>query len=444
MDLRVKETGNGKGSIMIRLINSLQELIRKTPHLQAKGATSFSPEVLLAVQGIQTAVIQDGDRALIDYAKQFDGVTADFELLVTAREINEAYDQLPDALVTALTHAKENIEAFHRKQVFPNWADSPRDGVHYGVDFLPIESVGLYVPGGRAVYPSTVLMDAVPARLAGVSKIVLTTPTQKDGSVHPAILAAADICGVDTIVKSGGAQAVFALAYGTETVPKVDKIVGPGNKYVTLAKQLVYGTVDIDKPAGPSEVLVVIDDVKYASFAAAEILAQCEHDPDASGYVVTTSQDVAKAVEAQVSALFPMCKRQSIIAEALQNSFICVLPQDSLMEGVNRLASEHLVLLVDSPESLLKEVRNAGSVFLGPYTPVALGDYYAGPNHVLPTAGTARFASPLGVLDFLKYRSYLSYSKEALRKTQEDMKILTEFEELDAHYLTVARRLSDQ
>ena len=319
--------------------------------------------------------------------------------------------------------------------------ESSQEGVWYGNRYTPLESAGIYVPGGRAAYPSTVLMDAIPAQLAGVPNIVMVTPP----SVPSQVLVAADLCGLTEIYRVGGAQAVFALADGTTSVPKVDKIVGPGNVYVTQAKQMVYGKVDIDKPAGPSEVLVVIEDLEYAPFAAAEMLAQLEHDPLANAVVVATSVDVLDAVESSFKDQLTRLKRQEVLAESVQFAcFVQAESTDQMIDYINHIASEHLSLCMDDYQPILDKVKHAGSIFCGPYTPVTLGDYYAGTNHVLPTEGTARFASPLGVMDFMKYSSVLSYSKLSLQAVQTDLHVLTEMEGFDAHFNAVEVRVSKE
>ncbi|NBV42393.1 histidinol dehydrogenase [bacterium] len=375
------------------------------------------------------------------YARQFDRVTADpFSLRVDEKGLENAQHQVPKAFWTALKTAHRNITQYHKLQRPKGWRRS-KNGVMYGVQYTAIESVGLYVPGGRAIYPSSVLMNAIPAQIAGVPNIVMATPPQPDGSIPPQILAAAALCGVSTIVKSGGAQAVFALAYGTQSVPKVDKIVGPGNKYVDGAKQRVYGIVDIDKPAGPSEVLVYLTDPQYAPFAAAELLAQLEHDPDASAIAVSENPAALSAVASALEVLVTQCARQTILNQSIVNcALVSTESHSESVRVINDIASEHLVVLTDDAVNLLPQIRNGGSIFLGPYTPVALGDYVAGPNHVLPTGRAARFASPLGVMDFMKYSSFLQYSEPALVAVAPAVKVLTDMEGFDAHYLSVSVR----
>jgi histidinol dehydrogenase len=392
---------------------------------------------------IQREVKAQGNTALCRYTETFDGVNIPGDdVIVNSDEIDDAYTRVGQSFLDALRVAKKNIETFHHFQVQKDWSKRVSDGVEYGMRFLPIETAGIYVPGGRALYPSTVLMDTIPAKIAGVPRIVMTTPPQKTGKIADHILVAAKECGVDVIVKAGGAQSIFALAHGTESVPKVDKIVGPGNKYVLAAKQMVFGRVDIDKPAGPSEVCVYIDDISFASFAALECLAQLEHDPDAVAVVVSSNEGILKEVNIQFEALLEKCKRKEIILQSINNSALLLTKNsgDSI-NAINTAASEHLVLLSESAKEILPKIKNAGSIFCGPYTPVALGDYIAGPNHVLPTAGTARYASPLGVQDFVKFSSHLEYSKEELEKITPALSELALFEGLDAHALSAQLRL---
>lgn len=409
----------------------------------SSGHLELHEDVFSIVQKIQSEILRDRDLALFSYTTSLDRLNTPLKnLLVSADEIQAAYQEVSPELVKALRNAKKNIEAFHHHQLPQNWEEKTPDGSLLGIRYQPIEIVGLYVPGGRAVYPSTVLMNAIPAKLAGVSQAIMVTPPRPDGTIHPSLLVAADLCGVDVVLKCGGAQAVFALAYGTESVPKVDKIVGPGNKYVTLAKQLVYGQVDIDKPAGPSEVLVYVEDSKQAAVAAAELIAQLEHDPDAIAIALSPSESVLREVMQEVMTQKTLCSREAIIDQSLRNVMLIITEnQDDAVAWINRVASEHLVLLVDDYEPLLNRVKHAGAVFCGLYSPVTIGDYYAGSNHVLPTGTTARFASPLGVSDFVKYMSVVSYTKEMLNASASDLKVLTETEGFDGHYRAVSIRL---
>lgn len=411
-------------------------------HQTSQGSTD--PALHQKLLDMKAAILQNQDQALIQYTRQLDKIPQEipFALAVTKTEIKNAHDQVPKSFISALLKAKENIKAYHQYQMPKNFSVDKESGIQYGLKYTPIETVGLYVPGGRAPYPSTVLMNAIPAKIASVPKIVMVTPPNAKGEIAPQILVAADCCGIDTIYKIGGAQAVFALAYGTETIPKVDKIVGPGNIYVTKAKQMVFGDVAIDKPAGPSDVLVYIQDPKYISFAAADLLAQLEHDPSAVAIAVSEDKKVLDDLFKEVSEQMKECSRKEILRKSIENVFLFQSENEAQsIEMINLYAAEHVVLLVDKPKTMLDKIKNAGAIFLGPYTPVTLGDYYAGTNHVLPTSGAARFASPLGVMDFLKYSSILSYSKEALRKAQPDIEELTKMEGFDAHQKAMDRRL---
>ena len=401
------------------------------------SSSSIDMDVFSTVSEIKDQIIGNKDEALKAYTKTFDHVDLD-QVRVSQQEIKAAYQFVNDEYVAALKSAAENIYQYHLNQVPKNWEDQNLDRT-YGVQYTALEAVGLYVPGGRAAYPSSVLMTAIPAKIAGCERLVMVSPPT-GGDIPPAVLVAADIAGVTEIYRVGGAQAVFALAYGTQSISPVDKIVGPGNKYVTAAKQMVYGVVDIDKPAGPSEVCVVIDNIKYANYAAAECFAQLEHDPDASAIVIAASNDIARAINDEAKKQLPNLKRQQILAESINNAVIIVANQTEQLDCINQTASEHLVLLTDHSTELRKQVRHAGSIFCGPYSPVTLGDYFAGPNHVLPTARSARFASPLGVMDFMKYSSYLEYNNQSLANAKNDIKLLTESEDFDAHYQAVAIR----
>lgn len=395
--------------------------------------TAETGDYAQVVQEIIEKVKEDGDQALIEYSAKFDGATVN-QLKVSETEIDEALKQVEAKFLAVLEKAKKNITEFHEKQVTQGFMMT-RDGAVMGQRVLPLAKVGIYVPGGTAAYPSTVLMNAIPAKIAGVKKIVLVTPPLKDGSVNPAILAAAKVAGVDEIYRVGGAQAVAALAYGTESVPKVDKIVGPGNIYVAAAKRLVYGKVDIDMIAGPSDVLIVADETANPRHLAADLLAQAEHDPNAQAILVTTSRDLAKETAEEVNLQTPKLARKEIIATSLKNNGK-ILVVDSLKEAIsfaNQIAPEHLELAVAEPFAWLNQVENAGSVFLGHHTPEVLGDYFAGPNHTLPTEGTARFYSPLSVDDFVKHSQYLYYGKEALLRAKEDVILFAETEGLTGH-----------
>ena len=393
-----------------------------------------SNDVSAAVSAIVRDVAERGDAALLAYAERFDHAALS-SLEVSEEEIEEAFSRITPELKQAMALAAENIRAFHARQVRQGFTIERADGVVMGQKITPIEKVGLYIPGGTAAYPSTVLMLAIPAKLAGCSEIVITTPPNREGKVSAPILAAAKLAGVDRIIKSGGAQAIAALAYGTETVPKVDKIVGPGNAYVAEAKRQVFGRVNIDMIAGPSEILVIADGTCNPAFVAADLLSQAEHDKMASAVLVTDSMELAEAVSREVERQLCTLPRQEIARASIENNGM-ILVTDDLMQAVeaaNELAPEHLEICVDDPMPYLEHVRNAGSVFLGKYCPEALGDYLAGPNHTLPTSGTARFSSPLSVDDFIKKTQFTRFTPEALREVSEDVAVFARSEGLDAH-----------
>ena len=386
------------------------------------------------VAAILADVKKRGDEAVLEYTARFDRCDLS-SLAVTAEEIEEAMNQVEPEFLEVLHKAAANIREFHTAQVRQSLVLTPRSGVVLGQRITPIERVGLYVPGGTAAYPSTVLMDAIPAKIAGCEKIVMVTPPGADGKINPAILAAAKIAGVTDIFKMGGAQAVAALAYGTESVPKVDKIVGPGNAFVAEAKKQVFGMVAIDMIAGPSEILVLADGRSDPRVVAADMLSQAEHDRNATAVLVTESMALAQAVQAELETQLEALPRRDIARASVDNNGMIIVA-DTLMQGIeiaNRLAPEHLELLVDDPFSYLDAIRNAGSVFLGRSCPEALGDYFAGPNHTLPTSGTARFSSPLGVDDFVKKSQFLYYTPDALDAVAEDVAKFARKEGLEAH-----------
>jgi len=386
------------------------------------------------VSAILADVKKRGDEAVLEYTRRFDRCDSS-TLAVTAEEIEEAFTQVEPEFLEVLQKAAANIRQFHTAQVRQSLVLTPRNGVVLGQRITPIERVGLYVPGGTAAYPSTVLMDAIPAKIAGCEKIVMATPPGADGKINPAILAAAKIAGVTDIFKMGGAQAVAALAYGTESVPKVDKIVGPGNAFVAEAKKQVFGMVAIDMIAGPSEILVLADGRSDAKVVAADMLSQAEHDRNATAVLVTESMDLARAVQAELETQLEALPRRDIARASVDNNGMIIVAED-LMQGIkiaNELAPEHLELLVDDPFAYLDSIRNAGSVFLGRSCPEALGDYFAGPNHTLPTSGTARFSSPLGVDDFVKKSQFLYYTPDALEAVAEDVARFARKEGLEAH-----------
>jgi len=390
------------------------------------------------------AIIDDvrtrGDTALFEYTQKFDGAALD-TLRVSEAEIDAAYAQMDKDFITTLEMARDNIEAFHRRQLREGFEIRNADGTILGQRITPIERVGVYVPGGTAAYPSTVLMNVIPARLAGVSEIVMVTPPNSDGTVNPAILAAAKVAGAAKIFKVGGAQAIAALAYGTDSIPKVDKIVGPGNIYVATAKRMVFGTVDIDMIAGPSEITVIADDTANPQYVAADMLSQLEHDKLAQAVLYTTDAELAAKVKIEIDRQVATLSRQDILKESIANYRIIVAETlESAVELSNAAAPEHLELCVAEPFVLLEKVTNAGSVFLGHHTPEALGDYFAGPNHTLPTGGTARFSSPLGVDDFVKRSSYIYYPEDALRLCGGRVADFAAREGLDGHARSVTIR----
>lgn len=394
-----------------------------------------------SVADILAEVRQKGDAALLAYAKQFD--KADLQALeVSEAEIDAAFQKVEPAFIAVLQQAAENIRAFHRRQVRNSFVITG-DGIATGQKITPIAKIGLYVPGGTAAYPSTVLMDAIPAKIAGCKEICITTPALPDGSINPVILAAAKIAGVDRIFKTGGAQAVAALAYGTQSVPKVDKIVGPGNAFVAEAKRQVFGLVAIDMIAGPSEILVIADGKSNAAYVAADMLSQAEHDKMASAVLVTDSMALAEAVSAELERQLALLPREEIARTSIeQNGKIIVADRlDDVIAVANEIAPEHLELCVDNPFDYLDKIENAGSIFMGRYCPEALGDYFAGPNHTLPTSGTARFSSPLSVDDFVKKSQYTYYTKDALGAVADQIALFAQKEGLEAHAKSVTIRM---
>ncbi len=396
---------------------------------------------------ILDAVRKEKDKALFDYTEKFDHAKIDAETLrVTEEEIEEAYRLVDPDLVRIIRKALENIRAYHEKQRQYSWFDSRPDGTILGQKVTPLKRVGVYVPGGKAVYPSSVLMNIVPAKVAGVEEIVMVTPPGPNGKVAPNTLVAAREAGADVIYKVGGAQAVGALAYGTESIPKVDKIVGPGNIYVALAKKAVYGHVSIDAIAGPSEILVIADDSANPRYVAADLLSQAEHDELASAILVTTSETLAKEVSDQVETFVQELSRGEIIQKSLDR-YGYILVAETMEEAIdtaNEIASEHLEIQTRNPYEVMTKIRNAGAIFIGEYSSEPLGDYFAGPNHVLPTNGTAKFFSPLSVDDFIKKSSIISYSKDALYKVHEDIEAFAAAEQLTAHANSVKVRFEEE
>lgn len=400
------------------------------------------------VEDVVDSIIADvrarGDEALREYAARFDGARID-DLRVSKQEIDEAFASADPEFVKTLRMAAANIEKFHKAQEHKNFVLTDQPGVVLGQKYSPIEKAGVYVPGGTAAYPSTVLMDVIPAKVAGVGEIVMTTPAGKDGRVNPVILVAAAVAGVDTIIKAGGAQAVAALAYGTQSVPAVDKIVGPGNIYVATAKRKVFGKVGIDMIAGPSEILVLADGTCNPAWVAADLLSQAEHDKLASPVLVTDSAALAAAVQAELEKQIPLLPRCDIARESVDSNGKIIVCSDlrDAVKAVNIIAPEHLEICVDEPFGLLAEIRNAGSIFMGKNVPEALGDYFAGPNHTLPTSGTARFSSPLSVDDFVKKSSFIYYTRDALGQVQERIADFAEREGLHGHAKSVTIRYED-
>ena len=398
----------------------------------ARGETSF--DVADIVTNIIENVKQNGDKALFEYAEKFDKAKLS-SLEVTEEEIEEAFNKVEPKFIEIIKTAAQNIRNFHEKQVRNSFIINEQEGIVTGQKVTPIEKVGLYVPGGTAAYPSTVLMDSIPAKIAGCSEICIATPPSADGKVNPVILAAAKIAGVDRIFKMGGAQAIAALAYGTQTVPKVDKIVGPGNAFVAEAKRQVFGRVSIDMIAGPSEILVIADGKSNPKFVAADLLSQAEHDKMASAVLVTDSMELAVKVQAEIENQLKVLPREEIARTSIDNNGKIIVADNiaDVIDVSNEIAPEHLELCVDNPFDYLDKIKNAGSIFMGRYCPEALGDYYAGANHTLPTSGTARFSSPLSVDDFVKKSQYTYYTKDALKKVAEDVAFFAEKEGLTAH-----------
>lgn len=415
--------------------NILENLLKRSPNQYGKYEDT--------VHEILEDVKQNKDKALFAYTEKFDKVhiTAD-NFRVTEEEIQEAYAQVDEHLLEIIRKSLQNIRDYHQKQVHYSWFDSKPDGTLLGQKVTALERVGVYVPGGKAVYPSSVLMNIVPAKVAGVDRIIMTTPPGKDGKVYPSTLVAAKEAGVDEIYKVGGAQAIAALAYGTESIKKVDKIVGPGNIFVALAKKAVYGHVSIDSIAGPSEILVLADETANPRYVAADLLSQAEHDEMASAILITTSREVAEQVSEQVDAFVRELSRGEIIQKSL-DAYGYILVAENMEEAIetaNEIASEHLEIVTKNPFDTMTRIRNAGAIFLGEYSSEPLGDYFAGPNHVLPTNGTAKFFSPLSVDDFIKKSSIISYSREALELVHRDIEDFAKAEQLTAHANSIAVR----
>nr|WP_317364576.1 histidinol dehydrogenase [uncultured Blautia sp.] len=400
-----------------------------------------------AVAEILDKVRSEGDSALFAYTREFDKTEITKETIrVTEEEIREAYNAVDPALVDVIRRALVNIRNYHERQKQNSWFTSSEEGTMLGQKVTPLQRVGVYVPGGKAVYPSSVLMNIVPAKVAGVNRIVMTTPPGKDGKVNPSTLVAAREAGADEIYKAGGAQAVGALAYGTESIPKVDKIVGPGNIFVALAKKAVYGHVSIDSIAGPSEILILADDSANPRFVAADLLSQAEHDELASAILITTSRKLAEKVSYEVEEFVKVLSRREIIQKSLDNFGYILIAEnmDEAIDAANAIASEHMEIVTKNPFEVMLKVRNAGAIFIGEYSSEPLGDYFAGPNHVLPTNGTAKFFSPLSVDDFVKKSSIVYYSREALKKIHKDIEQFASSEQLTAHANSIAVRFENE
>jgi len=408
--------------------NLLNDLLKRSPNNYGQYET--------IVNDIIEKVKSEGDAAIFAYTRQFDKCELTAETIrVTEAEIEEAVNTIEPKLYEVMEKAAANIRAYHEKQVRNSWFDAKRDGTILGQKITPIGKAGVYVPGGKAAYPSSVLMNVIPAKVAGVSKVVMVTPPGANGKVNPGTLAAAKVAGVDEIYKVGGAQAIAALAFGTESIPKVDKITGPGNIFVALAKKAVYGHVSIDSVAGPSEILVLADEGANPRYVAADLLSQAEHDELASAILITTSMELAEAVSEQVEVFISELSRTDIMRKSIDN-YGYILVADSMEDAIdaaNEIASEHLEVLTKNPFEIMTKIQNAGAIFLGEYSSEPLGDYFAGPNHILPTNGTAKFFSPLSVDDFIKKSSIISYSRNALEAVHKDIEFFAEKEGLTAH-----------
>lgn len=418
--------------------NILENLLKRSPNSYGE----FESRVNDIIQNVR----EKRDEAIFEYTLKFDGATINQDnIRVTEEEIKEAYEQVDPKLLDVIRKALVNIRDYHAKQKQYSWFDSDESGIILGQKVTPLKTVGVYVPGGKAVYPSSVLMNVIPAKVAGVSNIIMTTPCGKDGKVYPSTLVVAKEAGVDAIYKVGGAQAIAALAFGTESIPKVDKIVGPGNIYVALAKKAVFGYVSIDSIAGPSEIMVLADETANPRFVAADLLSQAEHDEMASAILVTTSETLAEQVSVEVDKFVEVLSRKEIIRKSLDN-YGYILVADTMQDAidtVNEIASEHLELVTKNPFETMTKIRNAGAIFIGEYSSEPLGDYFAGPNHVLPTNGTAKFFSPLSVDDFIKKSSIISYSREALEPVYKDIVQFAECEKLTAHANSIRVRFED-
>lgn len=419
--------------------NLLEDLLRRSPN----NYTEYETRVAAILQEVK----EKKDAAIFAYTKQFDKADIDKDTIrVTDAEMEEAYQSVDASLLEIIRKALKNIREYHDKQKQYSWFDSKPDGSILGQKITPLQRVGVYVPGGKAVYPSSVLMNVIPAKCAGVDEIIMVTPPGKDGKVNPNTLVAAKEAGVDVVYKVGGAQAIAALAYGTQSIPKVDKIVGPGNIYVALAKKAVYGHVSIDSVAGPSEILVIADETANPRYVAADLLSQAEHDELASAILVTTSEELAYKVSEEVDQFVKELSRGEIIQKSLDNyGYILIADTlDEAIETANEIASEHLEIQTANPFEVMTKIRNAGAIFIGEYSSEPLGDYFAGPNHILPTNGTAKFFSPLSVDDFIKKSSIISYSREALKAAHLDIEAFAKAEQLTAHANSIHVRFENE
>lgn len=417
--------------------NLLENLLKRSP----TSYDSYEKDVKAIIDNVK----DNGDKALFDYTLKFDKASINQDnIIVTKEELEDAYNEVDEKLIKVIRKALVNIKSFHEKQLQNSWFDS-NDGIILGQKVTPLDKVGVYVPGGKAVYPSSVLMNVVPAKVAGVNTIYMTTPPDKDGKICANTLVAAHEAGVDVIYKAGGAQAIAALAFGTESITKVDKIVGPGNIYVALAKKAVFGHVSIDSIAGPSEILVLADESANPRYVAADLLSQAEHDELASAILITNSKDLAENVSKEIDEFLEVLSRRDIISKSLENyGYILVADNmDDAISAVNEIASEHLELVVKDPFNTMTKIKNAGAIFLGEYSSEPLGDYFAGPNHVLPTNGTAKFFSALSVDDFIKKSSIISYSREALESIHKDIETFAQCEGLTAHANSIKVRFEE-
>ena len=418
--------------------NILEDLLKRSPNSYGKFEAAVN-DILLNVR-------TNKDEALFKYTKDFDKADINASnIVVTKEEIEEAYTKVDPALVDVIRKSLKNIKEYHEKQKQYSWFDSKPDGTILGQKVTPLARAGVYVPGGKAAYPSSVLMNVVPAKVAGVEQIIMCTPPDHEGKVYPTTLVAANEAGVDVVYKAGGAQAIAAMAFGTESVPKVDKIVGPGNIFVALAKKAVFGYVSIDSIAGPSEILVLADETANPRYVAADLLSQAEHDEMASAILITTSEELAKKVSKEVDKFVEVLSRKEIIEKSLENyGYILVAEDmDEAIDAVNDIASEHMEIVTRDPFSVMTKIKNAGAIFIGEYSSEPLGDYFAGPNHVLPTNGTAKFFSALSVDDFIKKSSIISYSREALERIHTDIEQFAECEKLTAHANSIKVRFED-